>query len=232
MKYSLFLDESCHLQGDKSTVMCIGYIKLPEIAKNKLADAINVIKSKHRTPFEVKWQKFSKSRMSLYKDLVDFFFDMPMEFSCVTITDKDRLESSDFNNGSPDNYYYRMVYFLLKPSPVDSAYRVFIDLKDTRGKEKLNKIEEIFNSYHRGNSPFVHFQHLQSHDSVFFQIADFFIGAITYKTRRSLGELKPNEVKDSFIEYFEQKSGYMLHQGTTPWEDKFNIFRHQPKIRN
>ena len=231
MKYDLFVDESCHLKGDSSSVMCLGYIKIPERIKGKSAHELECIKKKYKTPTEVKWQKFSVSRMEMYKEMVDFFYAFPMEFRCVLIKHKERLNHEDFNNGSPDNYYYKMTYYLLRPNPTDSEYRVFMDIKDTRGKEKLNKIEEIFENYHRGNSPFVHFQHLQSHDNIFFQLADFFIGAVTYKTRRILGELPVNEHKDLFVEYLERKSGYLLHIGTTPWEDKFNIFNHQPKIK-
>lgn len=231
MNYNIYVDESCHLEGDNSSIMCIGYIKTPAKLHIRLAEMLTRIKLCHKTPTEIKWQKFSSSRLELYKELVDFFYAYPIEFRCILIKYKERLNHEDFNNGSPDNYYYKMTYYLLRPNPTDCVYRVFMDIKDTRGKQKLNKIEEIFKNYHRGNSPFVHFQHLQSNDNVFFQLADFFIGAVTYKNRRMSGELEPNPAKDLFVKYLEKKSGYLLHIGTTPWEDKFNIFNHQPKIR-
>ena len=226
MKYNLFVDESCHLEHDSIPVMCIGYIKVPSLAYEELKEKLTALKLEHQTPVELKWNKFSTSRLPLYKALVEFFFVHPIIFRCVLVKYKERLNHADFNRGSHDNFYYKLTYFLLRPNPVGSEYRVFLDIKDTHGKEKLNKIEEIFKNYHHGESPFVHFQHLRSHDNVFFGLADFFIGAITYKSRG----LKGHAGKLAFIQYLEERSGFSLNEGTPPWESKFNIFDHQPRV--
>ena len=230
-KYNIFMDESCHLEHDKIRVMCIGYVKVPEDSYKELKKMFIDIKLKHRTPVELKWNKFSKSRLPLYKELVDCFFDNPIDFRSVLIKHKDRLRHEDFNLGSHDNYYYKLIYFLLRPNPPESEYRVFIDIKDTKGKERLVKIDQVFTNLHHGGSPFTHFQHLHSHENVFFQLADFFIGAITYRNRLDLGEFSPNDAKMEFIHYLESKSGFLLNEGTAPWHTKFNIFNHQPQIR-
>jgi hypothetical protein len=104
-----------------------------------------------------------------------------------------------------------------------------MDIKDTRGREKLKKIEEVFQNYHKGGSPFVKFQHLRSHENDFFQLTDLFIGAITYKCRLIKGEVPENRSKLEFINYLEEKSGFSIDEATTLWETKFNIFDHQPK---
>lgn len=229
MKYNLFVDESCHLEHDRISVMCIGYVKVPQMAYKELYNIFESLKEKHKTLGEIKWNKFSKSRLPLYKDMVDFFFETPIEFRCVLVKHKDRLNNKDYNQGSHDNFYYKMTYLLLKPNPQGIEYRVFMDIKDTRGKEKLMKIEEIFHNKNHGQSPFVHFQHLHSHDNVFFQMTDLFIGAITYKTRIENKEFVPNEAKMEFIRYLECRSGFSLNEGIAPWETKFNIFDHQPR---
>lgn len=231
MKYNLFVDESCHLEHDKIPVMCIGYVKVPNLAYEELKATLSKIKREFKTPAELKWNKFSHSRLPLYKCLVDFFFENPIEFRCVLIKYKERLEHVDFNRGSHDNFYYKMTYYLLRPNPPGVEYRVFIDIKDTRGKERLVKIEEVFKNYHRGESPFIHFQNLRSHENAFFQLTDLFIGAIGYKNRRILGELNEHKAKDEFVTYLEKKSGFILHEGTPQWEAKFNIFDHQPKSK-
>jgi hypothetical protein len=184
MKYNLFVDESCHLEHDKIPVMCIGYIKVPHLAYDELKHIFTQIKIEHNTRGEIKWNKFSNSRLPLYKKLVDFFFNTPLEFRCVLVKYKERLNHADFNRGSHDNFYYKITYYLLRPNPPGVDYRVFMDIKDTKGKERLTKIQEVFQNYHKGESPFIHFQHLRSHDNVFFQLADLFIGAITYRTRQ------------------------------------------------
>ena len=232
MKYNLFVDESCHLEHDHIPVMCIGYIKVPQVLYKILYKGVVTIKDKHHTSGEIKWNKFSSSRLPLYKELVDFFFCKPIEFRCVLIKYKDRLNNQDFNQGSHDNFYYKMIYYLLRPNPQGLEYRVFLDIKDTQGKERLNKINEVFKNYHRGYSPFIHYQHLNSDDNVFFQLTDLFIGAITYKTRvENKDIITPHHSKIEFIEYLEKKSGFLIHEGTGPWERKFNIFDQQPKNR-
>jgi len=52
--------------------------------------------------------------MPLYKALIDYFFETDIDFRCVLIKYKDKLEHHKFNNGSHDTFYYKKVYFLLK----------------------------------------------------------------------------------------------------------------------
>ena len=216
MKYDLFVDETCHLEHDKASVMCIGYIKVPRLAYEELREELSRIKQKHNLLKELKWNKFSKKHLSLYKELVDFFFCNPIQFRCVLVKYKQRLRHEDFNRGSHDNFYYKMTYFLLLPNPLEVEYRVFMDIKDTRGKEKLNKIREVFQNKHHGQSPFIYFQHLRSHDNVFFQLTDLFIGAIAYNCRLRNNEVPANAAKQEFIAYLEEKSGFDLSEGTAP----------------
>ncbi len=227
--HDIFIDESCHLENDGISVMCIGYIKVPTENYIDLREEIILLKNNYKTSSELKWNKFSDSRIPFYKALVDLFFASPLEFRCVLVKYKDRLRHEDFNQGSHDNFYYKMIYYLLKPNKPVSQYRVFLDIKDTRGKEKLNKIHEVFENFHKGTSPFKHFQHIRSHDNVFIQLADFFIGAITYKARVAAGEDFKNTGRLEFISYLEEVSGFTLSEGTVPWETKFNIFDHQPR---
>ncbi|TRW97059.1 DUF3800 domain-containing protein [Flavobacterium gawalongense] len=232
-KYDFYIDESCHLENDHIPVMCIGYIKVPMQQYIQLKGEFNQILERNNQHSELKWNKFSNARTELYKELVDFFFRTPLEFRCILVKYKERLNHKDFNQGSHDNFYYKMIYFLLRPNESNgNEYRVFIDVKDTRGREKLKKINEVFDIEYKRKTPFVQFQHLHSHDNVFFQLADFFIGAITYKSRVVLEDIKnPIPSKMDFIKYLEQKSGFNLEEGTEPWETKFNIFDHQPKIK-
>lgn len=231
MKYNLFVDESCHLQYDHIPVMCIGYIKVPAIRHEEISAIFHKIKYQFKAMEEIKWNKFSRKRLPFYKALVDAFFHCPLEFRCVLIKYKDRLRHEDFNQGSHDNYYYKMTYQLLKPNPVGVYYRVFMDIKDHYGRTKLKKINEVFNNHHRGESPFIHFQHLRSHDNIFFEITDLFIGAVTYKARCELKNIEPNPYRMELIDYIEDKAGFLLHESTPLWESKFNIFDHQPKMK-
>jgi hypothetical protein len=55
------------------------------------------------------------------------------------------------------------------------------------------------------------------------------IGAVCYKARGMETKPDASEAKIKLIEYLEQKSGYVLNEGTEPSESKFNIFNHQPR---
>ncbi len=228
MKYKFFLDESCHLENDRIPVMCIGYIKVPNLAYVELRKRIITLKLIHKSPMELKWNKFSASRLSFYKALVDLFFSTPLEFRCILLKNKGLLSHGDFRHGNHDNFYYMMIYFLLKPNPPAKDYDVLLDIKDTRGKAQLIKIQEIFTKYHGGDSPFTHFQHIRSEDNVFIQMADFFIGAIAYKNRQEKNNSLNHSSKNEFIRYLETKSGYTLTNSTPPWVTKFNIFDFEP----
>ncbi len=229
---NLYIDESCHLEHDGLPVMCIGYTKVEAVNYAKIKNDIKSIKLKHKSPTEIKWNKLSLSRIELYKELIDYFFNQPIKFRCILVKYKDKLNHKDFNQGDHNNFYYKLVYFLLNSAtnpPNGNEYRVYLDIKDTRGKERLSKIRTVFENKYHGNSPFVHFQHIHSDESELLQLTDLFIGAITYKSRKEDRKESASQVKIQFIKYLEAKSGYMLNQGTEPWEDKFNIFDHQPK---
>jgi Protein of unknown function (DUF3800) len=228
IQHNIYLDESCHLESDGFPVMCIGYIKANTQSYESIIKDLKALKLKHHAPTELKWNKLSLSRIGLYKEIVDYFFNQEaLCFRAILVKYKNDLKHDDFNNGSHDNFYYKLIYYLLRPNNTDFTYRVFLDIKDTRGRERLKKIKEIFHNYHRGESPFISFQHLHSHDNILIELADFFIGAIAYKARG----LTTSKVKTDIIAYIEEKSGYHINEGTEPWETKFNIFDHQPKKR-
>lgn len=228
---NIYIDESCHLQNDGCEVMCIGYTKLLKEHYEEIKANIKQIKLNHKSPTEIKWNKVSYSRINLYKDLIDFFFEAPIDFRCVLIKNKSILDHDQFNQGDQNNFYYKTVYLLLHKGanpPADHQYQVLLDIKDTRGRDRLKKIKEVFNNKYRGESPFIYFQHIHSHDNELLQLTDLFIGAITYKSR--IDALKEHsKVKLEIIEYLESKSGYQLNEGTEPWETKFNIFDFQPR---
>ena len=220
-QYSFFVDESCHLEHDKSPVMCVGAICVPEDRYQQYKEDIKSIKQKHGILHEV-------------KELVDYFFASEMGFRCVLVTYKDRLDNQSFNNGEHDNFYYKLIYYLLyNPYAYnytqDFEYKVFLDIKDTKGRKKLDKITQVFANQFHGKSPFTHFQHIRSHESQFIQLTDLFIGAITYKARHldSVGDASPAKVE--LVRYLENKSRYTLDEGTVPYESKFNIFNLQPR---
>lgn len=232
--HSLYIDESCHLEHDKMPVMCIGYTKIYSEHYFAIKEKIKRIKLAHKNTVEIKWNSISLSRLPLYKALVDCFFESDIDFRCILVKYKLQLDHEAFNKGSHDNFYYKLIYQLLQSAtnPPDNQYKVYLDIKDTRGKEKLLKIEEVLQNKYKGNSPFVYFQHIHSDENVLLQLTDLFIGAITFKNRGLHLLTTANKAKVELLSYIEAKSGCMLDKGTEPWKTKFNIFDHQPKQAN
>lgn len=228
--YNIYIDESCHLEHNDSTVMCIGYIKLEYGQYSTIKEAIKRIRFKHKTFSEIKWSKLSISRLSLYKELIDLFFLSNMEFRCVLVKNKGNLDHDRYNRGDHDAFYYKMIYLLLNnkyTNPTDDIYRVILDIKDTRGKVSLKVLGDCLKDKNEGSSPFKYFQHIRSNENELIQLTDLFIGAVTYKARKENEKTGASKIKLEVIDYLERKSGYSLDEGTIPWEPKFNIFDFQ-----
>lgn len=231
-KFNFYIDESCHIEHDLSNVMCIGYLKVAESEMLKLKEEIKAIKANHGILHELKWNTISNTKLDMYKELIDYFFASPIDFRCVLVKYKDRLKHDEYNQGRHDIFYDKMVFYLLANvwlNPNTDEYRVFLDIKDTKGREKLNKIDDIFTNKYHGESPFKTFQHIRSHESQFVQLVDIFIGAITYKARGLCNKEEGSSAKKELVRYIEVKSGYSIDEGTEPWETKFNIFDHQSR---
>ena len=225
------MDESCQLEKDFFPVMCVGYLKINTDTNDVHRDAIKKLKLKYKNPTEIKWINVSMSRLPLYKALIDYFFSNPIDFQCVLVKYKNKLDPTQLNRGSYDNFYYNLICFLLGRAidTKDSHCKVFIDIKDTRGGEMLEKVRKLLMSTYKDDSPFTYFQHVDSEKSVFIQLADLFIGAITYKGRKEDKKGNASPAKLELINYLENRSGFSLDEGTEPWYQKFNIVAFQPK---
>lgn len=234
MEKIIYIDESCHLENDKLPLMCIGYTKIDSHNYETYKKEIKAIKLKHRSPTEIKWNKLSMSRIELYKELIDYFFEKEIQFRAILVKNKEQLNHTKFNKGDHNSFYYTLVFFLLRNPYVNlnqDKFKVVLDIKDTRGKERLQnldlRLKQEYKKKQQQESPFHFFQHIRSDENEFLQLTDLFIGAITYKARKGHKEKNASEVKKSVINYLEKKSGYVLHDGTNPLEEKFNIFDFQ-----
>jgi len=229
--YNIYIDESCHLEHDKSEVMCIGYTKVAQEEYLSVKEAIKEIKLKHKSPTEIKWNKLSMSRWELYKELIDFFFASTIEFRSVLVKNKQNLGHIRYNREDQNSYYYKTLKILLnnKESHNNDEYRVYLDVKDTRGATRLLLLEKELNAFYNEKSPFSHFQHIHSNENEFIQLTDLFIGAICYKARKKLDKENASPIKKKIVAYLEKTSKYLLDDGTEPWETKFFIHDFQIK---
>lgn len=229
--YDIYCDESCHLEHDRQKAMVLGGIWCPHVIRKKIARSIRAIKIKHNLSpkYEIKWNKISQSKINFYLELVNYFFsNSDLHFRAMVIPDKSLLKHENFGQ-THDEFYYKSYFSLLKTllHPGDH-YNIYLDIKDTRGEEKIKKLHECLCSdrYDFDRQIIRKIQQVRSHELEFVALADLFIGAMSYIHRGLYG----SKTKLAVIEEIKRKSGYSLLKSTLYREDKFNIFVWHPSI--
>jgi hypothetical protein len=225
MEYNIYCDESCHLEHDGIKPMALGGVWCPKSEKNEAFERLRDIKARHGLPAtcELKWNAVSPSMLEYYQDVVDYFFDNSnLHFRALIVPDKTILKHQDFNQ-THDNFYYKMYFDLLKTilDPRD-VYDIYIDIKDTQGQQKVDKLRDFLcNSAYDFNKKVVRrIQQVRSHEVELVQLADFLVGAVCYVHRG----LTTSEAKLELIEQIKKRSGYSLERTTLYRENKMNIF--------
>lgn len=225
--FNIYCDESCHLEHDpvNVTAMVVGGILCPDAKKKEANDCIREIKKKHgiKANAEIKWNKVSPSMLPFYMDLINYFFDnSDLHFRAVVIPDKRELDHGRFNQTHDDFYYktyFRMLKTVLEPG---NEYAIYIDIKDTRSQEKVNKLHNVLcnSNYDFNRSMIKRIQQIRSHEVELMGLADLLIGAMSYLYRG----FKESKTKLALIECIRQRSGYTLLSNTLYRENKFNLF--------
>ncbi|WP_295394763.1 DUF3800 domain-containing protein [uncultured Thiodictyon sp.] len=227
--FNIYCDESCHLQHDHQKAMVLGAIWCPLDKTHEIAVRLREIKRKHGmpAPFELKWTKVSPAKTALYLDLIDYFFDDDdLHFRALIVPDKSRLRHDAFPGQDHDGWYYKMYFDMLKVIfRPDARYRVYVDIKDTRGARKTAKLHDVLcnNMYDFSRKVIEKLQLVHSHEIEQLQLADLLIGAVSYLNRG----LKGNAGKMALIDRMQRRSGYTLARTTLMREEKINLFRWQ-----
>lgn len=224
--YNIYCDESGHIENDNLQVMVLGGVWCSLEKTRKITVRVKEIKVRHglAKDFEVKWTKISPSKISLYMDLVDYFFDTDdLHFRAVVIPDKSLLRHSEYGQ-THDDWYYKMYFEMLKLiiDPT-SRYRIYLDIKDTRGGSKVEKLHEVLANaqYDFSRQIIERIQIVRSQEVQVLQIADLLIGAVSYANR----ELSTSSAKLDLIARIKERSGYSLKRSTLLKESKFNLLR-------
>lgn len=228
--FNIYCDESCHLENDGFAAMVLGAIWCPDSHHKYLARKVKQLKKEFKISAnnEIKWTKVSKSKLPFYKALVDLFFNEPLlYFRAVVIPDKSKLNHASFMQ-SHDDFYYKQWYLLLnRLIAPNHNYKIYLDIKDTKGQEKVIKLHEVLcNANYDFDRMIIHSIDLvQSHDVLLLQLADLFIGALSYLHRG----LKSSEAKIELIHYLQNRSQLSLQQSTLLKAEKFNLFIWSPQ---
>lgn len=229
--FNVYCDESCHLEHDHIPVMAWGAVSCPAGEARAIAEAVRALKAEHglKRDFETKWTKVSPAKAGFYLALVDLFLaDERLRFRGLVVPDKGRLDHARFDQ-SHDDWYYKMYFTMLRPVfCAPHRYRIYLDVKDTRGGPKTRKLHEVLaNSlYDFDHQCIERVQQMRSHESELLQIADLLIGALTYSNRGLVG----SAAKVAVVERLRARLGHQALAHTSTFaETKFNILVWRPQ---
>jgi hypothetical protein len=227
--YNLYCDESSHLEKDGHPFMVLGTVWCSAEKSHEIFQRLKEIKARHGLSprFEVKWTKVSPALLAFYRDYLDYFFDDDHVHFRALIADKRGLRHDRFGQ-THDDWYYKMYFNLLKVllTPGD-RYRIYLDVKDTRGGTKLEKLHEVLsnNMYDFDRKAVERLQQVRSHEIEGLQLADLLMGAINYANREATG----SAAKRALVERVRERSRYALTRTTLVREQKLNLFVWKPQ---
>jgi hypothetical protein len=197
----------------------------------EISEALRELKAAHglAPDFETKWTKVSPAKAAFYLAVVDFFLnDDRLRFRGLVVPDKSKLDHARFDQ-SHDDWYYKMYFTMLRPIfCAPHRYRIYLDVKDTRGGPKVRKLHEVLaNSlYDFDRECIERVQQVRSHESELLQLADLLIGALTYTNRQLAG----NAAKNAIVAKFRSRLGEQALTETSRFAAaKFNILVWRPQ---
>lgn len=222
---NIYCDESCHLERDHQPVMVLGAVLCPAHRARDLASELRALKEAHGLSrwMELKWVSVSAAKLPYYQAAVDFFFDRDDLRYRALVADKSQLRHEDFDQDH-DTWYYKMYYQLLEPLLTrGNSYRIFLDIKDTRGAAKARKLHEFLARRLRDTDGTIiqSLQTARSHELEEMQVADLLSGAVAYKNRG----LASSAAKHGLVQYIERRSGHRLDRSTALGAQKVNVFQ-------
>jgi hypothetical protein len=223
--FNIYCDESCHLEHDHIEVMVLGAVWCPLSKAKAIAEQIREIKADHgiSRQMEVKWTKVSESKIGFYRDLLDYFMDTAdLHFRALIVRNKSKLDHSAHGQ-THDEWYYKMYFAMLKAIlDPDAHYRIYLDIKDSRGRDKIRKLHDVLcnNMYDFSRQIIEYVQLVRSHEVEMLGMTDLLIGAIGYANRK----LSRNPGKAQMVAQIKERTHYNLCLSTLLRENKFNLF--------
>jgi len=214
--YNLYCDESCYTANPEHPYLLLGYIGVPYNQIETHKREIKALKEKHHFYSEIKWSKVSHSKYVFYQELIEYFFASDLVFRAI-IVNKSQINNNFFQQDD-HTFYYKMYYQLIHHKiDMTANYNIYFDVKDALSKIKIRKLREILNVKF---GVFRNIQSTPSKESIFIQLSDLILGAISYKLR-NLSKVK---TKLDIIRKIENECGHSLTDMTPKSEQKLNLF--------
>jgi hypothetical protein len=226
---NIYCDESRHLQADDSSAMVLGAVWVETERVEEATHRIKEIKEKHRVSAyaELKWTGVSPSKLQMYIDIIDYFFDNDDLHFRGVIASKKGLQHDKYGQDH-DDWYYKMMFVLLKTIlDPQQRFHIYLDHKDTHSAEKVQLLKRCLNrtSYEFDDGLVGRIQTIRSHESALMQLTDLISGALAF--HRS--EKQESAAKKRIVERIKERSGKSLLKNTLFREPKLNLLNWSPQ---
>lgn len=228
--FNVYCDESNHLEHDHGRAMVLGAVWCDAARSREIANDLRRLKRSHGLPgaFEAKWTKISPGKLDFYLDLLRYFFTQrTLHFRGIVVPHTVVLRHREFGQSHSD-FYYKMYFEMLKVI-IDPRhrYRIYIDVRDTLGAERVRKLHEVLCSskYDFDKKIIERVQQVRSHEIEQNQLADLLIGSLGYLHTG----LNTSKAKLAFTDEFKRLSGYSLDKTTLYRESKVNLLIWNPQ---
>lgn len=223
--YNVYCDESGHVPLDRGS-MVLGALSCPLEASRRLVETVRAIRDRHGVGSgqEIKWTKVSPAKVEYYADLIrEFFRHDDWKFRAVVVPDKAKLNHAAFGQDA-DTWYYKMYYNLLRGVILaPDHFRIYLDIKDTKGGAKVRKLHEVLaNSVGDFSQERIErVQLVHSHEVVPLQLTDLLIGLVR---RANCGAASHDGAKGRLVSLVEELVRRPLTVSAPTRERKFDIF--------
>lgn len=175
---NVYCAESRHSAQDGS-VTALGAVVCDAFDARSLSEAARALKAEHglKPDFETKWTKVSPAKIGFYLDLADLFLDDGrLNFHGVVMIGGEGFGQSQ--DRICEKLHLEMLNVVLR---VPDRYRVFLEIRDTRGGERIRRLQGVSDDADRKHLECV--QQLRSQESEPLQIARLLTGALAYANR-------------------------------------------------
>ena len=226
MNFEVYCDESrpdlLSTHSPQAQYMVIGSLWLQAEDREELKAGLHGLRNAHRVGGEFKWQKASPSRLSFYKELVDWFLAQgdKLRFRCIVVDHK-QVDLGRFHENDQELGFYKFYFQLLQHWITESnEYSVFCDFKRNRVGQRHEVLRRCLDR-RNPESAVRSVQAIRSEESVLIQLADVFTGLACARLN---GVLSPGGAKAQIVEHLERGLKRRIRP-TQKAEAKFNVFQ-------
>lgn len=240
MVYHIYCDES---RQTRDRFMVLGGLILRADDVSLFNDTIQKFRNETKMFAELKWTKVSRSKLSVYRRFVDYFFALNntdrLFFRCIII-DNHQIDYKKFSKGDKELGFYKFFYQLLlhcfgKFAKEDSRYIILFD--ERTSKYKLGTFKVVLNrgikkTYGLTSDAVRSVEARESRGSNLIQLADILMGAIGFQKNGFHLLAGSSQARVELPEYVAVKAGLQsLSEDTKRGQYRFMIwnFRLQQK---